>query len=162
MFPVMSIFPWFVLTSSWSNRFVWSEQPTLLVTIVGNVRENNTRQFFAKSVVLNPRWRVCCCSTLAACCHVFCSFLSTVLFLAFHVMFFWRFVPSARVQATPRREGCGRGGDGEVAAAFQCSSSSSSWTDWRTLSLRFPLEMWEGAISFFRAPSSSACTSSSP
>lgn len=94
---------------------------------------------------------------------LFCSFSPTVdvsyLFVRLWVLL-W-------IQArTPRGQPGGRDGDGGVAATLQqpsspstSSSSLSASVDWRALSVRFPLEMWEGAISFFR--SSSSCLSSS-
>ncbi|CAM9839959.1 unnamed protein product [Ectocarpus sp. 6 AP-2014] len=59
--------------------------------------------------------------------------------------------------ATPPRESKGQhnGSNKEAAAAATTTKGSQATVappcDWRTLSLRFPLELWDDAISFFRS-----------
>ncbi|CAM9819725.1 unnamed protein product [Ectocarpus sp. 12 AP-2014] len=59
-------------------------------------------------------------------------------------------------EATPPRESNGQhNGSKKDAAAATTKGSQQTVaprSDWRTLSLRFPLELWDDAISFFRSP----------
>ncbi|CAB1096330.1 unnamed protein product [Ectocarpus sp. CCAP 1310/34] len=60
------------------------------------------------------------------------------------------------IHATPPRESNGQRNGSNIDAAAAATTKGSQQTvaspsDWRTLSLRFPLELWDDAISFFRS-----------